>query len=90
MCQPFVKRLLEQSNDVEKNPGPLPHRLVKPMATNFKKQQNKNKEPEKNEPVKEQHVQFQSFEDLRTLVERQNEQIQKQSDEISTILDHYV
>ena len=48
MCQPFVKRLLEQSNDVEKNPGPLPHRLVKPMATNFKKQQNKNKEPEKN------------------------------------------
>ena len=81
MCKPYISRLLEQSNDIEKNPGPLPHRLVKPMATN-KKTANKQKEPEKNEIVKEPHVQFQSFEDLRTLVERQNEQIQKQSDEI--------
>ena len=76
MCIPYISRLLEQSNDIEKNPGPLPHRLVKPMGTN-KKQANKQKEPEKNEIVKEPHVQFQSFEDLRTLVERQNEQIQK-------------
>ena len=27
--KPHVERLLEQSNDVEANPGPLPHRLVR-------------------------------------------------------------
>ena len=27
--KPHVVRLLEQSNDVEANPGPLPHRLVR-------------------------------------------------------------
>ena len=36
MAQPRVPRLLELANDVESNPGPLPHRLVRNHPVNKK------------------------------------------------------
>ena len=36
MAQPCVPRLLELANDVESNPGPLPHRLVRNHPVNKK------------------------------------------------------
>ena len=36
MTHPCVPRLLELANDVESNPGPLPHRLVRNHPVNKK------------------------------------------------------
>ena len=36
MAHPCVPRLLELANDVESNPGPLPHRLVRNHPVNKK------------------------------------------------------
>ena len=92
MVQPLTLRLLEQSNDVEKNPGPLPHRLVRPgigTNNNNKKLPLKAKDMDnnsKNEGQKEHnnngYSTGTSVDDLRSIIEKQTEQLQKQNDEI--------
>ena len=79
MCfQPFLPRHLQLANDVEENPGPLAHKLVRPplMTGRDKKQPLKDTEGLQT-PA--------SGEDLRFIIERQNDQILKQNEEIKTL-----
>ena len=99
MCvQPLVSRLLQLANDVELNPGPLAHKLVRPsgvsgvsgvspMAGRDKKQPLKAREAA-NDGQREANVGLytaSSVEDLRFVIERQNDQILKQNEEIKTL-----
>ena len=89
MCvQPLVSRLLQLANDVELNPGPLAHKLVRPsgvsgvsgvspMAGRDKKQPLKVREAA-TDGQREANVGLytaSSVEDLRFVIERQNDQI---------------
>ena len=82
---PFLPRLLEQSNDVEKNPGPLPHRLIRPgfgsngHCNNVVNKKNKHRD---NSEVNNSDSMKDNTEDLKTIIEKQSDQIQKQNEEI--------
>ena len=87
MVNPLVPRLLELSNDVEKNPGPLPHRFIR---QNSNKKLMKSKDIENNingqkENSNNGNFSVSSVEDLKTIIEKQNEQLQKQNDEIKSL-----
>ena len=84
--RPHVQRLLEQSNDVESNPGPLPHRLVRPPVPNTVRNRVGRGRPvveERQEPDKNVH--FKDLDDMKLLIERQNEQIVLQKEEIQML-----
>ena len=87
MCfPPLVRRLLELANDVELNPGPLPHKLVRPQQTMGglnKKQPVKFRDPDMKETSSGQLAS--SVEDLRLVIDKQNEQILRQNDEIKSL-----
>ena len=87
MCfHPLVRRLLELANDVELNPGPLPHKLVRPqtMGGLNKKPPVKPRDPDMKE-TNSGHYMASSVEDLRVVIEKQNDQILRQNDEIKTL-----
>ena len=73
--QPLVSRLLEQSNDIEKNPGPP--KVVKNGLIS-------NKMPVKNSSKPEDFnaQEVNTFDDLKSVVEKQNETIKAQKTEI--------
>ena len=83
---PLVRRLLELSNDVELNPGPLPHKLVRPQTLGGlnKKQPVKLRDPDMKE-ANSGHYMATSVDDLRVVIDKQNDQILKQNDEIKTL-----
>ena len=92
MCfHPQVPRLLQLSNDVEQNPGPLPHKLIRPgQGGPNRKQPMKLKEPETRavEGQRESNnglYSGTSVEDLRYIIDKQNDQIMKQNDEIKSL-----
>ena len=91
MAHPMISRLLEQSNDVEKNPGPLPHRLVRYGIGNNNNKKTPLKSDNKIDGLKENNNNLNingncstttSVEDLKSIIDKQNEQLQKQNDEI--------
>ena len=101
--QPLVMRLLELSNDVERNPGPLPHRLVRPGfgLGNRKGKGNINRDVETNNNnninsnVSNSNGNLNnnntsssnsvSVEDLRSIIDKQNDQLQRQNEEIKSL-----
>ena len=87
MVKPLVPRLLELSNDIEKNPGPLPHRFIR---QNSNKKLIKTKEIENNTNGQKENnnngfCSMASVEDLKSVIEKQNEQLQKQNEEIKSL-----
>ena len=82
--RPHVLRLLEQSNDVERNPGPLPHRLVRPPVTGArgKGPPVRGRSEERPPEPPERNVHFKDFDDMKTLLDTQKEQIVQQKEEI--------
>ena len=87
MCfPPLVRRLLELANDVELNPGPLPHKLVRPQPNGGlnKKPPVKWRDPDMKE-TSSANTMASSVEDLRVVIEKQNDQILRQNDEIKTL-----
>ena len=88
---PLVTRLLEQSNDVERNPGPLPHRLIRPGFGSHcnnvinKKLSNKNSNGDMSNGVKIDDLKDSCVDDLKAVIEKQSEQILKQSEEIKLL-----
>ena len=94
MCfqQPFLPRLIQLANDVEENPGPLAHKLVRPplVTGRDKKQPLKVREEgrQAGEAQREASMGLHSAnsgEDLKFIIERQNEQILRQNEEIKTL-----
>ena len=96
--QPLVRRLLELSNDVESNPGPLPHRLVRPgFGLGNRKGKgiiNKDAETNNNNNINNSNGNLNnnnnnsnsntavSVEDLRSIIDKQNDQLQRQNEEL--------
>ena len=97
--QPLVTRLLELSNDVESNPGPLPHRLVRPGfglgnrkakgITNRDAETNNNNNNVSNNVsngnLNNNNSNSLSNEDLRSIIDKQNEQLQRQNEELKSL-----
>ena len=86
--QPLVTRLLELSNDVEKNPGPLPHRLVRPgLGIGIRKGKGMIREPEANTNNNTSQINSNSMsvEDLKVIIDKQNEQLQRQNEELNSL-----
>ena len=102
--QPLVMRLLELSNDVERNPGPLPHRLVRPGfglgnrkgKGNFNRDAETNNNNNINGNVSNSNGNLNnnntsssnnsiSVEDLRSIIDKQNDQLQRQTEEIKSL-----
>ena len=96
--QPLVTRLLELSNDVERNPGPLPHRLVRPgfglgnrkgkgvinrdAETNNNNNVNSNISNSNGNVNNNSNNNSVSVEDLRSIIDKQNDQLQRQNEEL--------
>ena len=98
--QPLVTRLLQLSNDVESNPGPLPHRLVRPgFGLGNRKTKgiiNKDAETNNNNNNVSNNVSngnlnnnnssnSLSVEDLRSIIDKQNDQLQRQNEELKSL-----
>ena len=99
--QPLIMRLLELSNDVERNPGPLPHRLVRPGfgLGNRKGKGNSNRDVETNNinnninsnvsnsngNLNNNTSSNSSVEDLRSIIDKQNDQLHRQNEEIKSL-----
>ena len=97
----FVRRLLEQSNDVEKNPGPpkviksglVPAGASKSKMATENKSDNKNAMPPKDATSKQAAVVddglspgvVNDLEGLRAVVERQSEIIRQQKAELEAV-----
>ena len=80
----LFSRLLEQSNDIEKNPGP-PKVVKNGLISNKMNGNNNKKEVIEDKNNSNGITEIHNFEDLKVLVEKQNDTIKSQRGEIESL-----
>lgn len=83
MANPYVTRLLEQANDVEKNPGPP--KVVKNGLVTNKMPPSASSTKSKALDTESAMNEVNTFDDLKSFVEKQNETIRAQKSEIELL-----